>query len=617
MSFNDDKFGFIFPTRNGDATGSANERKMLDKLGGSSGLRTEIRNNADGSITTLRTRNGMPDFYTKKAAPPVSTSERWVPPHGIWWSETGDITTQSGAKYQLQGDLPTEGFQRGAGSCWLLNTPEKTARARSLRTPIRKSGAVSNEFVTGASGRFNFTNTGRESWVHVATNGDAWGFYIHHIEASVTTGMLEFDVVKRNLSSAGALESESHVAINMGIDPAFRSYAGYEFERADPALTLVVEDFNGDGSKCLLAICSPKIIRSRERDASGEVAGNLMSRYLWGVLECVVDEGQGTEFSVVRDLNALWPEITSVQDTPTYRVVVWHVNSTSRQGELLYDGDQVPNYYVDPTFMKVVATHYHYEHSATVAIGARYSAEAGAVEIVTLAVDSVATYDCACSFEPAARNMIERSTSTLSGSSTYTIRAGQDVIYAHTDSAQVTGDSYRDLAYRDNSGTWYGGAVIAATYNIAGFQGSLSFSHTVAGDVNSEGWANIGELRMFYADGFFVPPDYSGSFSRGYIFSRAIVGYTPITRLLPANISNLHYYVPIRYSNAVYGLVGGLLHDYEPDNFLVFMPAVGKIGTNTETEVWAHGFKKYYPQHATEHPVTGEVVRRDKPVCWV
>ena len=61
--YDDDNFGGIFPTRTGTPTGSANERKMLDSIGGSDGFRTQQKTNSDGSVTMLRTRNGMPEFF--------------------------------------------------------------------------------------------------------------------------------------------------------------------------------------------------------------------------------------------------------------------------------------------------------------------------------------------------------------------------------------------------------------------------------------------------------------------------------------------------------------------------------------------------------------------------
>lgn len=76
MSYNDKKFGPIFPVRNGVATGSANERQMLDTIGGSESFRTRIQKNDDGSETILRTKNGMPQFTTISANQSPATENR-------------------------------------------------------------------------------------------------------------------------------------------------------------------------------------------------------------------------------------------------------------------------------------------------------------------------------------------------------------------------------------------------------------------------------------------------------------------------------------------------------------------------------------------------------------
>ncbi len=76
MSFSDEKFGTLFPTRDGVATGAASERKMLDAIGGADSFRTRIQNNADGSTTMLRTKNGQPQFST--TAPSIIVPETAV-----------------------------------------------------------------------------------------------------------------------------------------------------------------------------------------------------------------------------------------------------------------------------------------------------------------------------------------------------------------------------------------------------------------------------------------------------------------------------------------------------------------------------------------------------------
>lgn len=66
MSYDDDKLGRLWPTREGEATGRANERQMLDAIGGASSFRTRMQTNGDGSVTMLRTRGGRPEFTTTR-----------------------------------------------------------------------------------------------------------------------------------------------------------------------------------------------------------------------------------------------------------------------------------------------------------------------------------------------------------------------------------------------------------------------------------------------------------------------------------------------------------------------------------------------------------------------
>ena len=51
------------PTRHGDAQGHSTENRMLQKTPANE-IRSQVRNNPDGSVTLLRTRNGFPEFTT-------------------------------------------------------------------------------------------------------------------------------------------------------------------------------------------------------------------------------------------------------------------------------------------------------------------------------------------------------------------------------------------------------------------------------------------------------------------------------------------------------------------------------------------------------------------------
>jgi len=66
MAFDDKKLGTIFPVRTGIATGSSNERQMLQSSVKVESFVTRIRNGADGSTTIMRTKGGMPQFETTR-----------------------------------------------------------------------------------------------------------------------------------------------------------------------------------------------------------------------------------------------------------------------------------------------------------------------------------------------------------------------------------------------------------------------------------------------------------------------------------------------------------------------------------------------------------------------
>lgn len=59
-----DEDGWGFNTRDGVPTGHANERTMLEAIGGRDQIRTKIITNPDGGTTMLRTRGGFPVFTT-------------------------------------------------------------------------------------------------------------------------------------------------------------------------------------------------------------------------------------------------------------------------------------------------------------------------------------------------------------------------------------------------------------------------------------------------------------------------------------------------------------------------------------------------------------------------
>lgn len=75
MAYKDKKLGELFPTRHGEASGTANERQMLDAINDTPNFRTRIQNNANGTTTRLRSRGGFPEFVTDSVATDSPTEQ--------------------------------------------------------------------------------------------------------------------------------------------------------------------------------------------------------------------------------------------------------------------------------------------------------------------------------------------------------------------------------------------------------------------------------------------------------------------------------------------------------------------------------------------------------------
>lgn len=78
MSYDDKKFGELFPTRSGTPSGTAKERTMLDTLGGAASFRTRIERTADGDEVMVRTHDGMPRFTRKKREEAANVGRTFV-----------------------------------------------------------------------------------------------------------------------------------------------------------------------------------------------------------------------------------------------------------------------------------------------------------------------------------------------------------------------------------------------------------------------------------------------------------------------------------------------------------------------------------------------------------
>jgi hypothetical protein len=109
VSYDDDTFGTIFPRRTGVPTGHANERAMLDGLGGSEGFRKRFRDNVDGSVTRLDTKNGQPQFSNSGAPTQAARTDIYMESGQLDWNYPAPeaFDRLDPAKWHFR-DIPTD-----------------------------------------------------------------------------------------------------------------------------------------------------------------------------------------------------------------------------------------------------------------------------------------------------------------------------------------------------------------------------------------------------------------------------------------------------------------------------------------------------------------------------
>lgn len=147
MSFDDKKFGTIFPVRDGIATGSANERQMLDAIGGSDSFRTRIQTNADGSETMLRTKNGMPQFTTIQPPSEVKSDPLYMESGQLYFRLSGSDNPESSiaATWRMLDISPSSAY---LGTI----TPTEAAPGLPANDPALVDGQDSLAIANGSSG---------------------------------------------------------------------------------------------------------------------------------------------------------------------------------------------------------------------------------------------------------------------------------------------------------------------------------------------------------------------------------------------------------------------------------------------------------------------------------
>ena len=158
---NDDKKQTSLPIYHGGKDKSSSQQ-MLSKLG--DGFRTDKRNNNDGSVTTVRTKGGMPDVTVTE---PKSVQTAWAWPwHGLVRCEDSVIETPTG-------DIPLRGrnplyVENGSENFNCVYTrPKGVSEFLNIPPPsVSPKGASWVNYATISNGILFGEYVGMNSWIY-------------------------------------------------------------------------------------------------------------------------------------------------------------------------------------------------------------------------------------------------------------------------------------------------------------------------------------------------------------------------------------------------------------------------------------------------------------------
>ena len=125
MAWGDDWLKNGLPTFDGGKDKSL-ARSMIDGIGGTQGFRTKIVQNADGSTTMLRTKNGMPQFFTEEKEEKQATNLSYVETNSLDW------TAQASGFNSTHFGTPVRG---GGIACQVVGISPGTFGAPSAKYP--------------------------------------------------------------------------------------------------------------------------------------------------------------------------------------------------------------------------------------------------------------------------------------------------------------------------------------------------------------------------------------------------------------------------------------------------------------------------------------------------
>lgn len=485
------------------------------------------------------------------------------PWHGIWRAETGKVTSPTGVQFTPPGNPPyvpdyLSLLDNGLGAATLLQKPGLPVPTTAPAEAAKGMSWTNYAILSGLIRRLYGRSLGAD-WIYFAPDGSRWlvspGTSVSGSGASLTVSVsLSF----KRFGEIGAAAANPVQSLNVSTAMDVQSYAANGFGNGNGC---GIEDINPTGSRALLGASKVPWL--------GQVPGGYAAeRWIYGITELVIagtpPAATATLTVLASDASGCWDQ---VQRTGQFQHVYF---AESGLTSVVNDSPSYLPQGMNPYRFRRARASYNDVERLRKMIGARY--QAGSPQVIYFDVERRWTGGGSIS---SAGSVWDRYKFDCSGQMTYTAKiiAGGSEIQAVSYAISSTSNA---VSYLDHELDW--GLQFETT-------GSCSWTGGVTGGTSFSGSSE---------------PFVVGTQAEDHYDSGQMAGF---------------WAHPVRYSPTTYGLVWKTPQlAGSPESWTVG-PVSGAIGSDGSTLVASSLYTAAL--YASEHPVTGQIVRSTSPVCWV
>ncbi len=281
MSFENDLWKddqWAMPQRIGPDVGGAQEFAMQSVVGGYQGIRTVEFVNHNGSITTLRNRNGWPEFNTTEVQKEEEEDDiKGLVTNGIMekvkYLPSGEDVIQ--ASFNWPDDIDTD--------------PDNAGEAYQVKNFTLNGKSRKQALVSGIRHWFCGEELGPLSWVYVpSTNAECWKVTLTAMADDLTSFTVQFERMPTTSKiPPSRIVTQTHTV--SGVSPLQPEVDVYRWETA----IAHIEDIAPNGGKVIIVNAhAPFMSDIQDLASTGPYLSNkqiaMQGRYVFGAVELCV-----------------------------------------------------------------------------------------------------------------------------------------------------------------------------------------------------------------------------------------------------------------------------------------------------------------------------------------